>query len=159
MKYILQQKGSTLVEVLVIIVIIGILVAIVTPSLSRFRGAQALRNTTDDIVSLLNKARTDTLSSYNSSQYSVHIESTRAVYFVGTTFTDGLSTNQQVTFDSSVTIPASGGINLNGGGSNISFTRLTGDTTAYGTIVIQLASDATTSKTVTISQTGLVSTN
>ena len=75
------------------------------------------------------------------------------------TFNNNDATNNVITLDSNITIPASGGINLNGAGSDVIFTRLTGDTTAYGTIIVRLASDATSQKTITINQTGSISSN
>ncbi len=153
------NKGFTLIQLIIVIAILTILVAVMIPSLTKFRNAQALKNTTDDIVSLLNNARLNTISSLNSNYYSVHFESARAVSFTGGTFAEPNSSNKVITFNTAVTIPASGGINLNGGGSNVSFTRLTGDTTQYGTIVVQLKSDSTQKKTITINKTGAVSSN
>lgn len=156
-----NNKGFTALELLFVIAIIVILSAMIIPSLSNFRKEQALKNTTADIISLLNKAKSDADSLALGTDYSVHFETDRAVYFIGTVFDDAAVTNQEVNLDSSVIIPASGGINLNGGGSNVVFTRLTGDdrgyVTGYGTIIIRLASDATRQKTITINKTGAVS--
>ena len=154
-----KNKGISIIEILIVISIIGILAAVIIPSLSKFRNEQALRNTTADIVSLLNKARNNTISSLSSSNYSVHFETTRFVYFTGSVFNNGAGTNSAFTLSTSVTIPASGGISLNGGGADVIFTRLTGETANYGTIIVRLASDDTKQKTITISKTGSVSSN
>jgi prepilin-type N-terminal cleavage/methylation domain-containing protein len=156
--YTATNKGITILELLVVLAIIGILAGIIMPSLSTFRKTQALRNTTEEVISLLNKARNDTLASLNSTNYSVRFEESRAVYFAGTSFTEGLSTNKVVTFSSLVTLP-SGNISLNGGVTTVTFSRLTGDTTAYGTITLQQTSDSTAQKVITINKTGLVSAN
>ncbi len=150
----LKNKGITLIEILVSIGIIGIITAVVVPNLSSFRNEQILNNTASDIVSLINKAHSDTLSSLNSTVYGVHLTSTNATYFIGSSYSAGTATNKVITFDTKVSIPAAGGINLNGGGSDIMFTRLSGDTTSYGTIIVRLVSDATKQKTIAISQTG-----
>lgn len=155
----LYTKGVSFIEIVIVIAVIGILVAIVVPSLTLFRNEQALRNTTADIVSLLNEARTNTISSINSSQYGVYFESGRAVLFVGSTFTEPNATNKEVEFSNAVTIPSSGGISLSGSGSSIVFSRISGDTSNYGTIIVQLVSDTSRSKTITIGKTGRVSTN
>ncbi len=154
-----NNKGVTVLEILVVITIIAIITAVVLPSLSKFRKEQTLNNSTSDIISLLNKARNDTISSLNSTSYGVHFETSRAVYFVGSVFDTNASTNSVVLIDGSASIPASGGISLNGGGSDVLFTRLTGQTTNYGTIIIRLTSDATRQKTITISKTGAISSN
>lgn len=157
--FIQRNTGKTILEIVIAISILIIILAMIVPALSTFRNDQTIKNTTEDIISLLNEARTDTLSSKNSTYYSVHFESTRAVYYAGGTFTDGLSTNKVITFDTLVSLPISGGINLNGSGSDVHFTRLSGDTNEYGTIVVQLKSDATKQKTITIAKTGVVSAN
>ena len=155
----LKNKGFNLFELILAMSILVLTIAIIVPSLSTFRNTQSLKNTTDDIVSLLNQARMQTLSSQNSTYYSVHFEGTRAVLFTGGTFSNSNSTNKVITFDLATKIPASGGINLNGSGVDVNFTRLTGDTNQYGTIVVQLTSNATKQKTITINKLGIASVN
>ena len=152
-------EGISIIEILVVISIIVILAIIILPNLSRFRNERTLSNTTQDIISLLNKARSDTISSFNSNSYGVHFETDKIVYFAGTTYNSSDSNNSIINLDSSVTIPVSGGINLNGGGGDVIFTRLTGDTAGYGTIVVRLSSDATRQITITINKTGAISSN
>jgi prepilin-type N-terminal cleavage/methylation domain-containing protein len=158
-----NNQGFTFIEIIIVIAIMAVLAVMILPSLSRFRNEQALKNATADIVSLLNKAKSDADSLTLSTDYSVHFESGRAVYFIGTSFTEPNSNNRELTLDSAVTIPSSGGINLNGGGSNVTFTRLTGDdrgyVTGYGTIIVQLTSDSSRQKIITINKTGAVSVN
>lgn len=156
------MKGFSIIEMMIVIVIVSIISAIVLVSLASFRNEQALKNTTVDIVSLLNKARQNTLSSLNSTNYSVHFESDKAVLFSGNTYSSGDSGNEVINFSSVVTIPASGGINISGGGSNINFDRLTGSVsngTIDSTIVVQLVSDSSKNNTITISKIGIVSSN
>ncbi len=153
------SKGFSLIELLVVIAIIGILSAVMIPTLASFRGQQALKNTTEDLMSLLNVARSDTVGSLNSTNYSVYVDSTSATYFVGSVYTSNAPTNKKIVFNNAVIIPVSGGLNLNGGGNIVSFSRLSGDTSNYGTIILQLSSDANRSKTITINKTGTVSSN
>ncbi len=110
-------------------------------------------------MALLHKAKSDSLSSLNSNNYSVHFENNRMVYFIGDTFSEGDSGNQIVNFESEVNIPTTGGINLNGGGNNVVFSKLAGNVVGYGTIIIQLTSDPTRQKTITIEKTGAISSN
>lgn len=156
---ILKNKGISVLEILIVLSIIAVLASILLPSLSLFRREQTLNNTIGDIVSLLNTARNNTISSLNSNNYGVHFQSDRAIYFTGSVFDSGDVTNVPFVFDSSVNIPSVNGINLNGGGSDIVFTRLTGDTTNHGTIIVTLTSDSTHQKIITISKTGSISSN
>lgn len=160
--YIKNNKGITLIEIIIIIAIISIISSIVLFNLSLFRNEQALKNTTIDIVSILNTARENTLSSLNSTNYSVHFETDRVVLFTGSIYSASLSTNEVTIFSPSVIIPLTLGINISGGGNNITFERLTGEVingTIDSSIVIQLASDATQQKTITINKTGVISSN
>jgi prepilin-type N-terminal cleavage/methylation domain-containing protein len=153
------QAGFTLVELIIVLSIIALLAGIMMPSLSGFHNEQALRNTTEDVLSLLNQARSDTLGSLNATNYSVAIGSDRVTYFAGSTFSNSDPSNQVVMLDSSVTVAPSIGISLNGGGSTVTFDRLTGDTSTYGTIILELIADPTQQKTITVSKTGLISSN
>jgi len=153
-----KNKGISIIEILIVISIIVIISAIAIPNLSKFHNQQALQNTTEDVISLLNEARNSTISSKNSNTYGIHFQSDKVILFAGASFTSDPS-NKQVDLDSSVTIPVAGGINLNGGGSDIVFARITGDTTEYGTIIIRLVKDATQQKIITISKIGVIGSN
>lgn len=160
--YISNNKGLTIIEIILAITIISVISYIVLFNLSSFRNEQALKNTTVDIVSILNKARENTLSSLNSTNYSVHFETDRVVLFIGAIYFPSLSTNEVTIFSPSVTIPATGGINISGGGNDITFARLTGEVingTIDSSIVVELVSDATKQKTITINKTGVISSN
>lgn len=154
----IKNKGISLIEILIIVSIIAIISAIVVPNLSKFRNQQVLQNTTEDIVSLLNEARNSTISSKNSNTYGVHFQSDKAILFTGTSFSISPS-NKQIDIDSSVIIPVTGGINLNGGGDDVVFTRISGDTTNNGTIIIQLVNDVTQQKVINISKIGVIGSN
>lgn len=153
----IKNRGISIIEIIIVIAIIGIISSIVMLNLSSFRNEQALRNTTMDIVSFLNKARQKTLSSLNSTNYSVHFETNKAVLFTGSVYSSLDTTNESLIFSPSVAIPTSGGINI-GGGSDVTFERLTGDTIG-GTVVVKLISDPTKQKIITINKTGVTSSN
>lgn len=152
------NKGINLIEIIVVIAIITIIISIVMPNFSQFKRQQALQTTKEDIISLLNEARNTTISSKNSTTYGIHFQSDRAILFAGSSFAD-LPDNKQINFDSIVTIPNSGGINLSGGGVDVIFKRITGDTINNGTIVIQLTSDPTRQKVISINSLGVISSN
>ena len=156
-----KKKGISLIEILVIISIIGIISAIVFPSFSSFHKKQELQNTTEDIVSLLNEARNNTISSKNSNIYGVHFEINKAVLFTGSSYTEDDASNKVVMFDSAVRIANVGGVVLNGGGNNIIFARLSGETTNYGTIILYtyVADNTPLIKTIDINKVGLVHVN
>jgi len=147
------RRGITLLEVMIVIVIIGIIVAVVLPQFSDIKKSQLLKNTGEDVVSTLNKARSQTLGSLDSSQYGVHFQSDKLILFKGTAFSDGNASNEVINVVSPVTLSD---ISLTGGSSNIYFSRLNGMPSVFGTITI---SNGTSSKIITISATGGVSIN
>ncbi len=146
----------TLIEVLTVLAITAILSAIVALSFSNFRKGQGLPNAVDEVMSLLNEAHSRTLSGENALQYGVHLQSDKAVLFVGTSYSSSASTNRPVSFISGITIAS---ISLNGGGSDVVFNKLTGETSQYGTFIVKDSSTTVGQKTVTIVKTGLVSVN
>lgn len=152
------NKGISIIEIIVIIAIISIITAITIPNLSNFRKQREIINTKEDIIALLNEARNSTISSKNSTNYGVHIQTDRAILFPGDVFVDNTN-NKQIDFNSSVNIPSTGGINLSGGGDDVVFERLTGNTENHGTIIVQLVSDTSKQKIITISSLGIVSSN
>lgn len=151
------KNGFTLVEALVVIFLVTIISSIVFMNLSQFRKEQVLRSTASNIVTFLNKAKQNTLSSINSLNYGIHFESNKMILFAGSTYISSDPNNEIVIFDSAVSIPTSGGLNI-GSSNDVIFTRLTGETTG-GTIKLQLNSNTDKYKTIIISKTGLISSN
>ncbi len=149
-----KKAGMTFIEIIITVAIISVISAIVFINLSSFRNQQVLNSTANDIISLLNKARQDTLSSINSTNYSVHFDSDKMILFTGSNYSSTDSTNEQIPFDGAVSIPVSGGLNL-GGGNNVTFERLTGETTG-GTITLQLNSNTSRTKLIIINKTGII---
>ena len=155
----IKNKAFTLIELLVAISILIIIIAITIPNFSNFKKQQVLKNTTEDIVSLLDEARNNTISSKDSNAFGVHFQTDSAILFIGQSYTVDSVYNKEINFDSSVIIPNTGGINLVGGGSNVVFSKITGNVVNNGTIVIQLVSDNTKQKTISISPVGVISVN
>ena len=153
-----RNRGVSLIEILIVVSIIVAIAAITVPGLAKFHNQQVLRNTTEDVISILNEARNDTISSKNSLTYGVHFETNKITLFTGTSYSVN-SSNKIINIDSSAIIPSSGGINLNGGGSDIVFQRITGDTTDYGTIVIRQSGDVSQQKVVSINKIGIIGSN
>lgn len=116
-----KNFGFTAVELLIALGVIISILAIVLPSINTFRGRQSVDSTASEIVSLIEKAQSQTLNSLSSSQYSVRIESGRAILFAGTTFTEGALGNEIITYQSKVHVATSGGTSFNGGGNTLTF--------------------------------------
>jgi len=155
---IIQNRGMNILELTVVISIIILIAAITLPNLSSFKKQQALKNTTADIVSLINEARNSTISSKNSTNYGIHFEEDKAILFSGSSFANNVS-DKQIDFDNAVMVSEDSGINLHGGGNDLIFERITGNTANYGTIVVQLVSDSSNNRVINVSSIGIVSVN
>ena len=151
-----KEGGRTVMEVLFVLVIVGVLVGITALSFSGFKKGQSIPNAVEEVVSLLNEARTKTLAGENGDRYGVHLQGDRAVLFVGTTYSSGTSTNRPIMMPTTVTISS---ISLAGGGADVVFDALTGETAHYGTLIVKDSATTIGQKTITISRTGLISTN
>lgn len=148
-----RRRGISMLEVLIILVILGIILAIVLPQFSQMKKDQLLKNVGEDIITTLNKAHSATLASLDSSEYGVHFESDKFTLFKGTIFSVDGASNEVTNINISVTIS---NISLTGGASDIYFNRLSGMPSASGTVTI---SNGTLSKIITISATGIASIN
>ncbi|OGI95136.1 hypothetical protein A3A03_01795 [Candidatus Nomurabacteria bacterium RIFCSPLOWO2_01_FULL_40_18] len=147
------QKGLTAIELLVIVAVLGIIFSIVIPQFAKMRENQVFKSTVADVLSSLNKARSQTLASADSSSYGVHFQSDKVIIFKGTAFSSGDANNQTVNITSPAIIST---ITLTGGGANVYFNRLSGAPSVTGSIVV---SSVNFTKTITISATGMASVN
>lgn len=154
MKILSSQRGISVIEMLVVILVLGIIIAITVPALISFRKNQSIQNTTNSIVSLLQEARTKTLASYNNTFYSVYLDTNSAILFTGGTYSALDVDNKVVPYEAPVTLQS---VTVAGGGAQISFDRLKGTTSQSGTIVV--GTDDGESKTITVSSSGIVSRN
>jgi type II secretory pathway pseudopilin PulG len=148
------QAGISILEIVLVIAVIGVLSAVVSLPFSKFRQAQALENSTDAVIALLNEARTKTLGAVGNTSYSVHIQSDRAVLFTGTSYNSSEPSNQALLVETPVSITA---ISLTDGGSEVNFDRLKGTTSQSGTITLALPNGQT--RVITVATTGAVSRN
>lgn len=146
----MHNRGFTLLELVIIIAVLGVLIAVIVPSLARFRQQQALQNSANALVGVLGDARTKTLAAVNDTSYGIKLEASQVTLYTGTTYSSGATSNEVYTFES----PVTASWNLDTAGSTISFARLTGAASAHGTIVLSIPSGAT--KTITITALGTI---
>ncbi|MCK9344663.1 MAG: prepilin-type N-terminal cleavage/methylation domain-containing protein [Candidatus Pacebacteria bacterium] len=150
-----NKQGFTLIDIVIVSAIIALLVATAVSPFSQFRNAKTLEVATEQALSLLSRARSDTLAAKQGIQYGVHFETTKMVLYRNATYTAGDPTNEETLLDGTIEISS---ISL-GGGSEVLFQRLTGKTSNAGTIVLRVKSDPSASSTITIVGTGIVGAN
>ena len=151
----LKQKGISIVEVTVVIAILGIILAVAIPGFSKIKKAQILKTSTQDVFSVLNKARSETLASLDSSNYGVHFQSDKVVLFKGTSYSANDANNENINIMSPAALSVSPG-----GNTNVYFSKLTGTPNPAGTTTVTVSiSSANLSKIITILGTGAISVN
>lgn len=150
------MRGISAIELLIVLGIIVILAAIIIPQFGSTRQNQLLKSATIDILSTLDKARSQTLASVNSSEYGVHFQSDRVIIFTGTTYSSGAGSNETINIiaPASITNVTFGGVSSSSG--DIYFNRISGAPSTTGTITV---SNNAQTKTITISATGAASLN
>jgi prepilin-type N-terminal cleavage/methylation domain-containing protein len=124
-------KGFSLIELLLVLGILTILFSITILSFNNEGGSEALSSTTVSLMSVLNGARSQAISSKDAANdsigYGVRIFSNKIISFEGSYGTK----NKELDFSNLVKISTSTGI-----GTDIIFNNLTGNTSASGTITI-----------------------
>ena len=145
-----RNKGLSFFEILIAVAVITLVSTLSISAFTSFRRAKAIDVTMSQTVSLLNKARHQTLDAKNGYAYGVRFN-TDYIYLYQGSFSSSTPV-QTVALDPFVKISA---MNLAGGTNDVRFTRLTGETTATGTVSISLRNNTGTS-TITIYQSGLV---
>ena len=148
-----MNKGFTLIEILIAVGIMALLFGLSAQPLLTFYRNIRFQGAVENVLTMLDEARKSTLSSYNSSQYGVHFETNRVVLFRGATFTEPNPENEEYNFSDIIEIST---ISLAGGVDDVIFERISGETSATGTIEVSLLAGSTTSKLITVHGSGLV---
>ncbi len=147
------KRGFSFVEVMLVLAIITIMIFIIAPSLRKMKENQILKTTLSEVISAINKAKSQSISSVNSSEYGIHFQSDKIVLFKGTTYSSGSASNENIILTTPATISS---ITFTGGATDLYFDRLSGAPNKTGTITVMVSSS---SRIITISATGTVSMN
>ncbi|GMU73860.1 MAG: hypothetical protein AMXMBFR44_0590 [Candidatus Campbellbacteria bacterium] len=149
-----MRKGFTLAEIVIAIAILVVVGTVMLASIREYTKEQALSGAVSSVAAVLSDARLRTLSGNAGVQYGVHLQSDAVVLFSGATYTESDPNNEVIELDTRVMIAD---ISLSGGGEDIVFEKLSGDTDNFGTVTLALSSDASRQRTITVQGTGLVS--
>ena len=145
-------KGFSLIELIIVTTVILILSSISLSTFFNVSDNQSLSKDTEYTISLIQKARTQTINAYNNSRYSILFASSTVTLFQGTTYSSTSPSNIQFGLSSKVQISS---INLTGGTQQVSFDFITGKASATGTVTFILKSNASASDTIMLYKTGL----
>lgn len=149
-------QGITILESLLVLAVLGVLVSIAVPQFYQIKENQLMGNTTSEILSVLNKARSNTLASLNSSEYGVHFQSDEVVIFKGKVFSNGAIENEVIPISAPISISNVTFGGTSGTSGDIYFNRLYGVPNTTGTVTVSSPSAV---KIITISAAGIASLN
>ena len=103
---------------------------------------------------MLIRAQVETLAGSGGLEYGVHIEEFQVTLFEGAIYSSSATSNIVIIAPSSVHIES---YSLAGGGSDIIFKKITGESDEFGTIVVRSIADPSKTKTITVLKTGVIS--
>jgi prepilin-type N-terminal cleavage/methylation domain-containing protein len=147
------QKGFTLIELLVVLAILAVFVFIALASFGVFGRQVSLDTASQQIISTLQLARNQTLASEDETVYGVHFETDRYVLFKGVVYDPSDINNKETVLTSTEIYER----NLAGGGDDVIFTRIRGNTTNTGNIKIKVIEEPSRTKTILINSLGQAS--
>ena len=145
-------QGFTLVEVLIAIAVITILGGIGVVSFNASRNVRDLTTSAQNMISIIRVAQSKTLAGENDSSWGVHLQTNQITLFAGDTFAAS-------TFTQAYALPPSieiTNIALTGGGSDIIFQRVTGQTNQNGTFALDVIASPSNLFSVTIDSSGKI---
>ena len=147
-------RGFSLLEILISLAILILITSITMYSFSAMRAKKQLEIATDSLSFKLEEAKAYALTGKGGTNFGVAFPSTTTyVYFVGSTYSISSLTNATITLPLNLRIATS----LSSGASTISFSRLTGASSATGTITLTDITRSMTTATVTIGTLGDIS--
>jgi prepilin-type N-terminal cleavage/methylation domain-containing protein len=147
-----RERGFTVMEVLIVVAVLAALATVTFSAFSNLSKSRILEKDAVSVVSLMNEARSLTLSSLEDSQYGVHLESSEAVLFKGLVYNSSDPDNQTITFHQRVTLSTISLVN----GPDVIFKKLSGSTEQFGTTTMTLSSNPIQQKDVILFTTGIV---
>lgn len=125
------HRGFTIVELLVVLVIIGFLLAFSVAGIMRYAAYQSLSAEATEVYGFVRETREQTLADADT-VFGIHIATSSITRFRGPVYDPATSTNVTLTLDT-VTLASS----LATTSSTLHFQRLTGAPSATGTIAVQ----------------------
>ena len=149
------KNGFTLIEILIVVGILGLLIAGAVPGFQYFQRQRDLGSSADGIMSALRLARSKTLASQNDSPWGVYFFTSPApngyVLFNGSSYAA-----RTPSFDEEHLLPVSVAISQISLsiGQEVVFSRLSGNASSSGSVVLQLIKEPAKTKTVYVSSSG-----
>lgn len=147
------MRGYTVIELLVVIFIIVVLASLTIAGFRFFTHQISLDSSVEQIVETLNLAQNKTVASVSESSYGVHFATNSFTLFTGSSYNPADPANEIFDLANEVEIFD---IALAGGGQDVIFNRLTGNTKQFGQISLRLVSRPAEIKNIYIESSGKI---
>ena len=145
----MNKKGFSLVEILVVIFIMMALMVLGFINYRNFEKNVSLSSSANQIISALHLTNERTISSSDNLVHGIHFTSSTYILFASSTYSASDPKNEVFNLPSNIEISE-----INVGGSNVVFDRLTGKTSNFGTIVLRIISQPSETRAVEILPSG-----
>jgi prepilin-type N-terminal cleavage/methylation domain-containing protein len=146
-----SRAGFTIIELLASIAILALLISIVFLTTARFVTATTRDQAMEEIISVLRSAQQKTLARENGYNYGVHIGTDAFTLFRAPAYALGGAGNIVHRLPGNFSFT---GISLAGGGSDIIFQPLNGETNTFGTFTLTHADGRVSSVVIRIYASG-----
>lgn len=148
-----MKRAFTLMEILIVIAVTSIVLTIVVSAFNNVAKTQALDKDYISIASIIDQAKSLSINSKSASQYGVYFSSSTVSLFKGADYFTGV-VSQAYTLNNKVHVAE---INLVGSSTDqFVFDRLTGYSSASGTVSVALKEASSTSRLIRIYSTGTI---
>lgn len=151
-------SGFTLLETLIVVSVVVLLISLSLVDWRYFQDRSELKNSVNEVLSLLKLAQSRTLAFEQSSQWGVYFDDSldphRYILFKGVSYS-----GRDQAFDEIHNLPKRikfSQLGLEGGGKEVVFERLDGTTKNFGTISLWLATNHSQTETVYIQSSGTI---
>ncbi|MFA6521305.1 MAG: prepilin-type N-terminal cleavage/methylation domain-containing protein [Candidatus Gracilibacteria bacterium] len=157
-----MKKAFTLIEVIIVTVLLATMAVIGTISISNYQRDTALGTTAASLVSQLRYAQGRAISGEGTTTWGIHFDTTEQFYAIYQGLNWGAATDIVKTYLMHGVLLYNP--TLNGAGTDVLFSRLTGITSQYGTgagsaaiCITNTSAPTTCKKTITITANGKIS--
>ena len=141
-----DAQGISLVELIVVITIGMIITTLSVSAFVNLSNSNLIEAASQSLLSEFRQAYSDSIESLANTTYGVHIATSSATIFSGTTYQNGANGNVVFTFPNNVTASATP--------SNFVFQQISGTTTS-GIIQVYISSNPNYERTILVASTGV----
>lgn len=148
----INKKGFSILEIVLVMAIICVLLGLTVNYYSGTQIRADIDTQAANIVHYLRLAQSSAAAGLNNESHGIHFQPESYTIFHGDTYDPNSMDNFQVMFPETMTINS---LSLNGGGTDLIFSKTTGETAQFGTIMLN-SNQINKTVTITVSPVGTV---